>query len=703
MQKMLSWPDILNPSFYRIHSESSPVIIQACIVAFAVGIWLSLISYRSAIKKKSSAFFWCGNFSLAFAFWNICFLSSYAERDIEVWQTSLSNDFAHRAYLALGVLLPCFAHACLRRIYRARYLISGRLHFIAFFMAALCFLLPDVAQWQAFTWACGLVSFSLFGWINFRIWKRYLRARNLRLKTRSLFLGLGLSIALFFMLIGQIRAEGLIHFPLPYIGNLVSLVFVYFVYQMIQNRRLREVRELMLRGIRVVLLTLILGGIFLSLLFWVEENDPELFLFNTFLASFLIVSLLSPLKKQIDRFVLKRFIVDRFELEKVIHETLKRIRKARSLKSLSTALLMGMRDSDRVYKTGLYLWSPSENQFRLTSKSNLNAPSVIASDHPVIEYFRETKAPSLQEQTESPNALDLLRSLRSHIIFPIFHKNELLGVWCIRSSLSSSNPYTSFSSSEIEMLQQLTFELATSLEELKHFEKQDRQQRLAALGEMSAALAHEIRNPLGAIMGATQLLDTSSHITSSEDRECIQILKNEIERLEQTVNQYLHFARKSEQIVPVSLNTLIQKALNSVRAKAKKTKTELFFEPVNPAPELVTDPLKLEQVLINLIINACEAFSTKVWVELDQVQEGDQAYVEIRVRDNGPGIPAHLLQSIFTPLFTTKKAGSGLGLPICKKIIDSLGGELRAKSKANEGGLFIIRFKLAPKALAPLN
>src|SRR5205085_6615315 len=119
--------------------------------------------------------------------------------------------------------------------------------------------------------------------------------------------------------------------------------------------------------------------------------------------------------------------------------------------------------------------------------------------------------------------------LHSHLVFPLFRQDELLGIWALRSSLKSTNPYTSFSDGEVELLESVTVELIEVLEQLQHFEVQERQERLAALGEMSAALAHEIRNPLGAIQGATQLLKTSPTVGDSEDRECIEILAKEID------------------------------------------------------------------------------------------------------------------------------------------------------------------------------
>ena len=695
---MISYPEILNPDYYRVSSGTSMVIVQACIVGFIAGLWIALLAYRSAFRSRSSAFFWCANFSLAYALWNIFFLSAYAQRDLEVLSTSLSADIANRVYLAIAVLLPSFAHACLKRIFHARFLISNRLHFFTLSLAALSFFVPAGLSLFYFRFIAGFFSFGAFTYLTWKVWRRYQRATDLRIKTRSLFLAIGFTVSLSLTFIGQLRAEGVVPYPLPYLGNIITVAFLYFIYQMLENPRLREIRELMLKGIRVLFLTAVLSGIFASLLAWVGENNPELFIFNTFLASFIIISILEPLRKQLDRYILKKLIVDRYEFEKLIQSILRSLRRCHTMDQLLSTLSNGIRESDRIFRAGVYLWDPTTAQFRLMPKGNLNTAAVLPPEHPAIYYLQNHRSRILQEQTRNREEQGLLKEMKAHLILPLCQSEKLVGLWIMRSSLSNTNPYTSFSNAEIEQLRRLVAELEASMEQLQYFEKQDQQKRLAALGEMSAALAHEIRNPLGAIQGATQLLDSSPTLKNPEDRECVSIMKNEMDRLQKTVNQYLQYARKPEQDIPVNLGALIKRAIKASRPKAEKTKTEIHFSESERMPEIFTDSLKLEQVLINLIVNACEAFSKNIWLGVREQEKKEKAAVVIFVRDDGPGIPPQVLPNIFTPLFTTKRAGSGLGLPICKKIIDSLGGELRVNSRLDEGTSFSLFFKPGPRA-----
>jgi signal transduction histidine kinase len=695
-------PGFLTFEYYQLIHETSVVVIQACLVCFLAGLWIALFAFRDASRRSSASLLWCGIFALLFALWNLFFLSSYAQRDLEIWNTSLSATFSYRLYLAIGVYLPSVTQALLRRVYDLRYFLPNSLHIWSIFLAILILFIPLPVEVGFVTLFYGVVSFGMFTWINFKVWKLFRRAGELYQRTRGLFIGLGLSVCILFSVLGQLRAEGLSPIPLPYLGSTLTLVFLYFVWQMILHPQLRAIRELMLGGIRVVLLTVVLGIIFLSLLVWVGDNDPELFLFNTFLAAFIILNILEPVRDRLDSFIMKKFIVDRNELERVIFDTRRELRSARSTDSIGMLLSKGLKKSDRIFRCGLYLWNPTSSQFRLLGKSQVGAIASLATDDPLAEYFRAHPELGYLSGGEATKASKRIKELRSHLAFPVFLEQELMGFVVIRTALSANNPYTSFSESEIRLFLNLIQDLVTILTQLRHFELADQQQRFAALGEMSAALAHEIRNPLGAIQGATHLLASSPTLENSEDRECVRIMSSEIERLQAVVDQYLRFARKSENRVEVSITHLIKKSIQAVEPKALKTKTRIEWKAPSPDIFCATDPLKLEQVLINLLTNACEAFSQNLKVEVSDSSQRPECF-RIRISDDGPGIPPHVLPNIFTPLFTTKSAGSGLGLPICKKIIDSLGGSIRVESRLGEGTTFEIELKKIPSSPPDLN
>ncbi|MBN8555520.1 MAG: GAF domain-containing protein [Deltaproteobacteria bacterium] len=699
---MFSFPDILDPEFYSTVSEVSAVVIQSEILAFFVSLTAALMSYRNALKKKSRSLFWCGNFALCYALWNIFHLLSLRQNDFEIGHLHFTVEFARKAHLILSLLLPALAHQFFTVFFKQKKLMA-RLHLLTSIGVFALIFIPMGHYYKAIQFLAGIFVFGSFAFLTLKLWRLYRKTDDLKLKTRVFFVVVGMTACILFSVVGQIRAENFVtKIPLPFVGNILTAVLIYFVYQMAANPRLREIRELMLRGIRILLLTLILAAIFLILLAWVGENNIELFIFNTFIASFIILSILEPLRTQLDRFFLKQFIIDRYEFEEILKKLPRRLRHSRQLEDLSTQLLEGVRESGRVYQTALFLWDTTSGDYRIVPPSNLVFKTTLAADHPFIKYFKWSRFPLLLEQDQELDAEleESLKEMHSHLVLPLFKQDHLLGVWALRSSLKSTNPYTSFSNTEVELLEQISQEVVSLLDQLQHFESQERQERLAALGEMSAALAHEVRNPLGALQGAAQLLKTSPSISNSDDKECVNILSKEIDRMQKTVEQYLNFARKSEEPIEVDLNILLQKVFNDVKPKALKTGTQFHLEIDSALPKLKTDPLKLEQVLFNLVQNACEAFSKNIIV-LAKLHQGLNPEFEILVKDDGPGIPAAIVANIFTPLFTTKKAGSGLGLPICKKIIESLGGELSVESKAGSGTTFKVLLPFSSDAKRP--
>jgi signal transduction histidine kinase len=220
--------------------------------------------------------------------------------------------------------------------------------------------------------------------------------------------------------------------------------------------------------------------------------------------------------------------------------------------------------------------------------------------------------------------------------------------------------------------------------------------RLAALGEMAAGLAHEIRNPLGAIKGAAQCLDP--HTVPPEDREFVEVIVEEVNRLNGVVTAFLDYARPLKQnFGPADVNEVVTRTLRLIQNDLPKH--ILIKEELSPDLWRVdADAEQLKQVLINLIQNAVQALGHspgEILVRTSKPERfGDFRHpdsVQIMVSDNGPGIPSDQQLNIFVPFFTTKQKGTGLGLAICQRIVKSHGGTITVQSRPGEGASFIIR------------
>ncbi len=234
-------------------------------------------------------------------------------------------------------------------------------------------------------------------------------------------------------------------------------------------------------------------------------------------------------------------------------------------------------------------------------------------------------------------------------------------------------------------LERASKELANVNRELQDsFEHIKRADRLSAIGQLSASLAHEIRNPLASIDGAANLIESPQ--TSEEMRKgSLAIIHKEIQRLNRLLTNLLDFARpRKPEFQSVDPSRLIDSIINLVGHSAEQRGITLRKEVPAPVPPIECDPEQMKQVILNLAINAVQAMTGPGEV-LISAKPSDCSVV-ISVRDQGPGVAEEDLDKIFNPFFTTKEAGTGLGLSVVHQIVTQHGGIVDAGRNA-EGGM----------------
>lgn len=222
-----------------------------------------------------------------------------------------------------------------------------------------------------------------------------------------------------------------------------------------------------------------------------------------------------------------------------------------------------------------------------------------------------------------------------------------------------------------------------------------RSERLAALGQLSAGLAHELRNPLGVIKASAETLSNKLNPPDPLTGELAGYISTEVNRLNTLVSRFLNFARplkldlRSEDILP-----LLESALKAVHDRWPEIHIEVERQFAADLPKLSLDRDLCEQVFTNLILNAYEAMPVggKLRVAVDRARSDGFEGVEIDFQDSGSGIPAELHEQIFNPFFTTKKGGVGLGLSIVAKIVDDHQGWIRVRSEPGRGAGFRVFF-----------
>jgi two-component system sensor histidine kinase PilS (NtrC family) len=233
------------------------------------------------------------------------------------------------------------------------------------------------------------------------------------------------------------------------------------------------------------------------------------------------------------------------------------------------------------------------------------------------------------------------------------------------------------------------------LTELRRMEEEVRRaDRLAALGKMSAGLAHEIRNPLASMCGSIALLGKQPGLGEKE-RKLLTIVSREGERLEALVRDFLAFARPSQpQLQQVEATQLVEETMDVFRQDAAARELRVSAE-IEPGVHVVADPGQLRQVLWNLLSNAADAAGRGGSVRARVRRMDGMAVLE--VEDSGPGIAGEDLQRIFDPFFTTKESGTGLGLAIVHRIVEAHGGQLAVQSVPGRT-LFSVAMPLAREA-----
>ena len=230
-----------------------------------------------------------------------------------------------------------------------------------------------------------------------------------------------------------------------------------------------------------------------------------------------------------------------------------------------------------------------------------------------------------------------------------------------------------------------------------------RAERLAALGQLSAGLAHEIRNPLGVIKGSADLLNRKVAESDPLVAELAGYISSEVNRLNALVVRFLDFARPSKlDLRPERVPEIVDQALEAAKASCPDANLKIERRYASNLPVIPADRQLCEQVFVNLITNAFQAMQAqqdsserKLRLEIASEELHGEPGVGVLVEDTGPGVPPELREQIFNPFFTSKKDGVGLGLSIVAKIVDDHRGAIRLEDNAPHGARFRVFFPAA--------
>jgi signal transduction histidine kinase len=218
-------------------------------------------------------------------------------------------------------------------------------------------------------------------------------------------------------------------------------------------------------------------------------------------------------------------------------------------------------------------------------------------------------------------------------------------------------------------------------------------EKMAMVGKLAAGMAHSVRNPFTSVQMRLFSLNRSLKLSGTQ-KEDFDVISEEIDHIDTIVQNFLEFSRPPRlKMQPISPSTVVDTAIQLLHYRLESYHVKVNVHRRHILPAIKADPDQLKEVLVNLIINACEAMAGGGTIDIHEQIIGspsDRLLAEIRITDNGPGIPAAVLKKVFDPFYTTKEEGTGLGLSIVERIIHEHGGSIDLTSQANRGTTFTI-------------
>ncbi len=581
--------------------------------------------------------------------------------------------------------------------------------------------------------AAGVVFVQLTAAVSL-LYARMRRAASRTERARLFYLWVGAALC-----VGLTFGELLIRlagWPPPPFANVAMTIYLYFLSQTILRHRLLDLNELLGKIVVLASVGVVLALIYGVLVRWTGGQSVGLFFFNTMVASFVILILFEPLKAKVEERVLAFFFAERFQFMQSLGALRQRMAGIIDVRELGQVVLDGLYETRRVTHASIYLLADDGLGYRrLDYRGPAPTPYIdaatmralvqsaqagqkaqlvelverrLAELRQLLPGESETASSALaEERTRLSEIGAAMAAMRAGVTIPLIASQRVVGFLCL---LDDRVP-EAFASDELAAMLEIGEQAAITIENSRLYEKMKERDRLAALGEMAAGLAHEIRNPLGAIKGAAQYLDPAG--MPAGDAEILNIIVEEVNRLDAVVAQFLQYSRPlpaatSGKFQPTDLNDVLWKTMKLIENDLpRNVAVELDLTP--GLPSIRADAEQLKQVFINLALNAVQAMPDggrltvrtrrpHAPVELslsDSTPRYSADQVEVRVADTGAGIPEDALDRIFIPFYTTKSKGTGLGLAISQRIVKGHGGTIEVQSRLGEGSEFILRFPSA--------
>jgi len=574
------------------------------------------------------------------------------------------------------------------------------------------------------------IIFTFFGWIiyaYFELLKNYKKTSGLkRNQLKYFFAAAALGFA----------GEGTSFLPCfgvsfyPILNFTVPLYFLIMSYAILRYR-LMDIRVAITRtGLFVAVYTLVLGIPFV-ITNWLKDWSIGIFGTNWWILPLGLMAALATVGPFIyiylDRKAERKLLYEQYRYQQTLKQAAREMARIHKLKKLLSLIVHTVTKTVDISYSAIYLFDAKSGQFLLEAGRNLKedqAVSIKKENHAIIWLKKQTGPLVFEEikrkaqDSAEPSLLEEeMQALNAAVIVPGFLDKRLIGILILGDKRSGKiytsedlNTFSLLASQAAlaienallyenieEQVKQRTKELLEVQKQLIHAEK------LATIGTLAGGVAHEINNPLTAILTNVQMLLLSDVSDDKLDRESLELIEEGTKRCRTIVQKLMTYAKKpleTAKISEVNLLNVLKGVASFLGYQLRQENIKIIIDAQENEYPVMGNQNELEQVLTNIILNAKDAIKLikkSGDIHISLAKSGDR--IKIKIKDEGIGIPKEILPKIFDPFFTTKDVGKGvgLGLSICQSIIEKHNGLITAQSEPNKGSIFTVQL---PKAEA---
>jgi len=411
-----------------------------------------------------------------------------------------------------------------------------------------------------------------------------------------------------------------------------------------------------------------------------------------------LVFMLRPFQKKVEDWIDRFFYMERIRFRTKLSEFGRALTELVDIESVANVTGHFINQTFHVDRVVFFLKSERDEYLPLI-KDAIDEKRRYPSHHPLIETIGSHQKPvdleHLREGGGDVEKIDDLIERGWAVVAPIFSKEKLLGFLLLGQKRSQKD----FTQEELELLEAFLNQTALAISRAlvyRDISLKDRQmmqaEKMVAIGELAAGIAHEIRNPLGIITGSAETV--RKHGDKKIREEMISYILEESNRINGLVSTFLDFARPKEpKLVNCDLKEVLEKTLLLLFPQAHTMGVEIRKEIPSRPLWISIDPDQMRQAFTNLGVNALEAMPQGGILRVEVIENGTR-WVRVRFSDTGKGIPREVRAKVFDPFFTTKEGGTGLGLPIAYQIITQHGGEIALEEGDQKGSTFTITLPL---------